>query len=169
MWGASLEFIPYFSQNPYRWRTRLSHSHETNHHEHRQPSLCLLPVLRREGLRKRRRAAGTILVWHCFRLTRERMQKESGLRGNRHGQTPQGTWPQSRLSKHPNTLRNGISFDDILNRVPATKTQQNSIDLQPRDHALLRGLFECRVMTTDHAAGLYFDSRNEAAKKRLQS
>ena len=39
---------------------------------------------------------------------------------------------------------------------------------QDRDLALLRGLFECRVMTKDHAAALYFDSKSEAAKKRLQ-
>ena len=42
------------------------------------------------------------------------------------------------------------------------------ISLQDRDLALLRGLFECRVMTTSHAAALYFDSKSEAAKKRLQ-
>ena len=45
---------------------------------------------------------------------------------------------------------------------------QSSIDLQERDTALLRGLFECRVMTTDHTAALYFDGKGEAAKKRLQ-
>jgi hypothetical protein len=39
---------------------------------------------------------------------------------------------------------------------------------QKRDLALLRGLFECRVMTTDHATVLYFDGKDEAAKKRLQ-
>lgn len=43
-----------------------------------------------------------------------------------------------------------------------------SIKLQERDRALLRGLFECRVMTNDHAAALYFDGKSEAAKKRLQ-
>lgn len=40
--------------------------------------------------------------------------------------------------------------------------------MQERDTALLRGLFECRVMTSDHAASLYFGNKNEAAKKRLQ-
>ena len=45
---------------------------------------------------------------------------------------------------------------------------QRVIELQERDIAFLRGLFECRVMTTDHAASLYFDSRRESAKKRLQ-
>lgn len=40
--------------------------------------------------------------------------------------------------------------------------------MQERDAALLRGLFECRVMTTDHTAALYFDGKSEAAKKRLQ-
>jgi Replication-relaxation len=43
-----------------------------------------------------------------------------------------------------------------------------SINLQNRDIVLLRGLFECRVMTNDHATALYFDGKSEAAKKRLQ-
>jgi len=42
------------------------------------------------------------------------------------------------------------------------------ISLQDRDLALLRGLFESRVMTNNHAAALYFDGKGEAAKKRLQ-
>lgn len=37
-----------------------------------------------------------------------------------------------------------------------------------RDIAILRGLFESRVMTIDHAAALYFDGRRPAAAKRLQ-
>lgn len=48
------------------------------------------------------------------------------------------------------------------------QTKSDSLQLQDRDLALLRGLFECRVMTTDHATALYFDGKNEAAKKRLQ-
>ena len=40
--------------------------------------------------------------------------------------------------------------------------------LQDRDFALLRGLFESRVMTAAHAATLYFDGKGEAAKKRMQ-
>ena len=50
----------------------------------------------------------------------------------------------------------------------APKPRGDSIDLQARDIALLRGLFECRVMTKDHATGLYFEGKGEAAKKRLQ-
>src|SRR5438874_7656748 len=42
------------------------------------------------------------------------------------------------------------------------------IVIQTRDLALLRGLFESRLMTLSHAAILYFDGREEAAKKRLQ-
>jgi hypothetical protein len=42
------------------------------------------------------------------------------------------------------------------------------LQLQERDFAFLRGLFECRVMTTDHATALYFEGKGEAAKKRLQ-
>jgi hypothetical protein len=42
------------------------------------------------------------------------------------------------------------------------------IELQDRDFLVLRGLFESRVMTTDHVAVLYFEGKGEAAKKRLQ-
>lgn len=48
------------------------------------------------------------------------------------------------------------------------RAKKDLISLQDRDFALLRGLFECRVMTNDHATALYFDGKNEAAKKRLQ-
>jgi len=48
------------------------------------------------------------------------------------------------------------------------ETKADALKLQPRDLVLLRGLFESRVMTTDHAAALYFDGKGEAAKKRLQ-
>ena len=44
----------------------------------------------------------------------------------------------------------------------------DTLQLQDRDLALLRGLFECRVMTTDHATALYFDGNYDPAKKRLQ-
>jgi hypothetical protein len=40
--------------------------------------------------------------------------------------------------------------------------------VQPRDIALLCGLFESRIMTSVHAAALYFDGKDEYAKKRLQ-
>lgn len=43
-----------------------------------------------------------------------------------------------------------------------------TINLQDRDLALLRGLFESRVMSAGHIATLYFDGSREAAKKRLQ-
>lgn len=45
---------------------------------------------------------------------------------------------------------------------------ETAISLQSRDILLLRGLFECRVMTIDHAAALYFQGKKDAAKKRLQ-
>lgn len=48
---------------------------------------------------------------------------------------------------------------------PAKKT----FVLQTRDLALLRGLFECRVMTAVHVSELYFEGREEATKKRLQT
>ena len=50
----------------------------------------------------------------------------------------------------------------------ALKKNSDSISLQERDLALLKSLFECRVMTTEHAKALYFDGKSEAAKKRLQ-
>jgi hypothetical protein len=40
------------------------------------------------------------------------------------------------------------------------------LELQDRDFAFLRGLFECRVMTIEHVASLYFQGRRESAKKR---
>jgi len=42
------------------------------------------------------------------------------------------------------------------------------IKLQPRDFALLRGLFESRVMTLPHISALYFEAKREMAKKRVQ-
>jgi hypothetical protein len=52
--------------------------------------------------------------------------------------------------------------------IRSVKTKSDSLQLQDRDLALLRGLFECRVMTNDHATALYFDGKSEAEKKRLQ-
>src|ERR1043166_2286097 len=42
------------------------------------------------------------------------------------------------------------------------------IRLQNRDLAVLRDLFESRVMTTAHVAAIHFNGRYEAAKQRLQ-
>ena len=50
----------------------------------------------------------------------------------------------------------------------AAEIIRSGIEFQERDLALLRGLFESRVMTSKHVAALYFDGRTEAAKKRLQ-
>jgi hypothetical protein len=47
-------------------------------------------------------------------------------------------------------------------------SNNDAVQLQARDLALLSGLFESRVMTNDHATALYFGGKNEAAKKRLQ-
>jgi hypothetical protein len=41
--------------------------------------------------------------------------------------------------------------------------------LQPRDYELLRGLFECRMMTLNHATALHFAGRYDAASKRIQA
>ena len=48
------------------------------------------------------------------------------------------------------------------------RAKKDSISIQDRDFALLRGLFECRVMTAGHIATLYFDGKREYTKKRLQ-
>ncbi len=49
----------------------------------------------------------------------------------------------------------------------ATKSSSPSIDLRDRDVALLRGLFECRIMTAPHVATLFFDGKREDIMKRL--
>lgn len=50
----------------------------------------------------------------------------------------------------------------------ATNAKFDSMKIQDRDLALLRNLFESRVMTAGHVATLHFDGKKEAAKKRLQ-
>ncbi len=47
-------------------------------------------------------------------------------------------------------------------------SENDALRLQDRDLDVLRGLFESRVMTTDHATTLYFDGNYDPAKKRLQ-
>lgn len=51
--------------------------------------------------------------------------------------------------------------------MPATPTT-TAVELQPRDLDILRGLFECRLMTLKHVAALYFGGNGESAKKRVQ-
>jgi hypothetical protein len=48
------------------------------------------------------------------------------------------------------------------------KKRLTSLQLQPRDVNALRGLFEARVMTTDHLSILFFNGKREYTKKRLQ-
>src|SRR5688572_13101766 len=48
------------------------------------------------------------------------------------------------------------------------KSPTDSLQLQERDLAFLRGLFESRVMTLRHVAELYFENKGEYTKKRLQ-
>lgn len=50
-----------------------------------------------------------------------------------------------------------------------SKSGGGYVDIQGRDIAMLRGLFESRVMTSVHAAAIHFDGRREAAKKRIQT
>lgn len=59
-------------------------------------------------------------------------------------------------------------FHQRRNAVEWGMAQVIRIELQERDIAFLRGLFECRVMTIEHASSLYFDGHGEYAKKRLQ-
>ena len=42
------------------------------------------------------------------------------------------------------------------------------VQLQARDIAVLRALYEARVMTLDHLSVVCFDGHGEAAKKRVQ-
>ena len=44
----------------------------------------------------------------------------------------------------------------------------SGIDLRPRDIALLRDLFESRIMSSAHVCALHFDGNAETAKKRVQ-
>ncbi len=46
--------------------------------------------------------------------------------------------------------------------------KNSAIELQERDFAILRSLFESRLMTLAHMAVLHFEGRQEAAKKRIQ-
>src|SRR5258706_12272606 len=52
--------------------------------------------------------------------------------------------------------------------MPAGKITSGAINLQNRDFALLRGLYESRIMTAAHIVTLYFDGKREYTKKRLQ-
>ena len=47
-------------------------------------------------------------------------------------------------------------------------TESFHVQLQERDIALLKGLFESRLMTLAHAAAIHFNGGTEAAKKRIQ-
>lgn len=48
-----------------------------------------------------------------------------------------------------------------------TTPKAPAIQIQSRDLDMLRGLFESRVMTGVHISALYFDGKQEAAKKRI--
>src|SRR5438874_2161315 len=47
-------------------------------------------------------------------------------------------------------------------------SKNDALQPQDRDFAMLRGLFESRVMTASHIATLYFGGKREYTKKRLQ-
>src|SRR4051794_40265330 len=49
-----------------------------------------------------------------------------------------------------------------------SKGKKLSIELQPRDLELLRGLFESRVMTRKHLTALYFPGVPDMAKSRIR-
>ena len=55
-----------------------------------------------------------------------------------------------------------------MSRMGASQIQTDSLQLQARDLALLRGLFESRVMTAFHISSIYFGGKGEYTKKRLQ-
>jgi hypothetical protein len=46
-------------------------------------------------------------------------------------------------------------------------SEPQGLDVTPRDIEILRGLFECRILTVEQIAALHFQDRQEAARKRL--
>jgi hypothetical protein len=48
------------------------------------------------------------------------------------------------------------------------QSDNSRIELQARDHSLLRGMFESRIMGLDHVAAIWFDGHRAAAEKRVQ-
>jgi hypothetical protein len=51
--------------------------------------------------------------------------------------------------------------------MPLQPSQRSGPEITGRDIEILRGLFECRVMTVHHIATLYFGDRITAARKRI--
>src|SRR2546430_1872225 len=51
--------------------------------------------------------------------------------------------------------------------MPGSNIGVTSLQLQERDFAMLRGLFESRVMIARHIATLYFGGKRQYTKKRL--
>jgi hypothetical protein len=49
-----------------------------------------------------------------------------------------------------------------------TASKKSDVEFQPRDLAILRGLFDARIATIHHLSTLYFGGRLEAARKRVQ-
>jgi hypothetical protein len=49
-----------------------------------------------------------------------------------------------------------------------TASQKSDVEFQPRDLAILRGLFDARIATIHHLSSLYFGGRLEAARKRVK-
>jgi hypothetical protein len=54
-----------------------------------------------------------------------------------------------------------------MSQLPST-TRRFGVDVTARDVEIMRGLFESRVMGLSHLTALYFEGRQEAAKKRVQ-
>ena len=52
--------------------------------------------------------------------------------------------------------------------MPPVKNSRPSLELQERDRAIFRALFESRLMTLNHIKDLYFKGSYEAAKKGIQ-
>jgi hypothetical protein len=47
------------------------------------------------------------------------------------------------------------------------RSNPEGLDVTARDVEILRGLFECRILTVEQIAALYFEDRQEAARKRI--
>jgi len=111
----------------------------------------------------------------------------SGLRHRPRTSSLQGSKSWEAFQKPAFSL--SARLEKIFDRLPDVKTHQynlakqricysvimassglcsSSVDIQPRDLALIRDLFESRIMTIRHVAALHFDGSKEAAKKRLQ-
>jgi hypothetical protein len=58
-------------------------------------------------------------------------------------------------------------YTSINPTMSPSASQPSGLEITSRDIEMLRGLFECRVMTVEQVSTLFFDDRLEAARKRI--